>query len=150
MAHTYTQLLTHLVFAVSGRENVIPEFFRPDLQRYITGFAKNKGVRLLSVYCNPDHTHLLIGYKPDLVLSDFVKNLKVATNKFVNENLVLSGKFSWQSGYGAFSCSPGNTDKVIHYILNQAEHHRNVPFRTEYKKMLDGAKIPYEDDYIFD
>ena len=150
MAHTYTQLLTHLVFAVAGRENVIPEHFREDLQRYITGYARNKGVRLLAIYCNPDHTHLLIGFGPNVNLSDFVKSLKVATNKYVNQNLAMTGKFSWQGGYGPFSCSAGVMDKVIDYIRHQPEHHKRVTFKDEYREMLDKAKVSYEDEYLFE
>ena len=108
MAHTYTRLQVHIVFAVAGRENGIPEFFRNDLERYIAGFVRNKGSKLLAVYCNPDHTHLLVDLKPDLALSDFVKDLKVATNKFINQSLTLARKFAWQSGYGAFAVCPYN------------------------------------------
>ena len=149
MAHTYTQLQVHLVFAVTGRENVIPEFFRSDLERYITGYVRKKDAKLLAVFCNPDHTHLLIGFKPDMVLSNFVKDLKVATNKFVNENLILSGKFSWQSGYGAFTVCPFNRQRVINYIYNQPIHHHNKSFMQEYKEMLDEAGVPYDEEYLF-
>ncbi len=150
MANTYTQLQVHLVFAVAGRENLIPEYFREDLERYISGYARNKGVRLLALFCNPDHTHILIGYRPDLVLSDFVKDLKVTTNKFVNANLVLKGKFAWQTGYGAFSICPFDRQKVIDYILNQPFHHKNKVFLDEYKELLRTANVEYEDEYLFE
>ena len=150
MAHTYSQLLAHIVFAVKGREHVIPSFFREDLERYIAGYARNKGTKLLAVYCNPDHTHILLGYKPNLVLSDFVKDLKVSTNKYVNQSLVLAGKFNWQEGYGVFSCCPSNLQSVISYIRNQASHHNNKGFKVEYKELLEAAGVPFDEEYLFD
>ena len=149
MANTYSQLLEHVVFAVSHRDNFIPEFFRTQLQQYIAGIARNKNAVALAIYCNPDHTHILVGHRPDFNLSDFVQEVKKSSNKFINDNLAAPRRFHWQTGYGAFSCSVANRDKVINYILHQKEHHTKVSFKEEYHTILDEAQIPYEEDFLF-
>ena len=63
MANTYSQVYIHLVFAVPGRLNLIPETHREELQKYITGIIKNRDQKLLAIYCMPDHTHIFIGMK---------------------------------------------------------------------------------------
>ena len=150
MANTYSQLLEHIVFAVSHRENFIPEFFRIQLQQYISGIARKMDAVALAVYCNPDHTHILIGHRPNFNVAHFVQEVKKATNAFVNNNLLLMRKFRWQSGYGVFSCSIENKEKVINYIRNQKEHHEKTTFKAEYHEILDRANIPYEEDFLFD
>ena len=44
--------------------------------------------------------------------------------------------FQWQDGYGAFSVSPSQLDKVTAYIRNQREHHKKVTFEQEFLALL--------------
>ena len=36
--------------------------------------------------------------------------------------------FFWQTGYGAFSVSQSQVQRVLRYIQEQERHHRNQPF----------------------
>ena len=45
--------------------------------------------------------------------------------------IYISGKFSWKDGFGAFTYSESQIDKVVKYILNQPEHHNKQLFRDE-------------------
>ena len=65
----------------------------------------------------PDHTHLLIGLKPSISISDLVRDIKAGSSKFINDNHWVKGKFNWQEGFGAFSYSKSQIDNVIKYIL---------------------------------
>ncbi len=40
---------------------------------------------MLAVHCMPDHVHLFVGFKPIIPISDFVKEIKVESNQFINE-----------------------------------------------------------------
>ena len=42
MANTYTQLYVHIVFAVKGRQSLIPKRHKSELHKYITGIITNK------------------------------------------------------------------------------------------------------------
>jgi len=66
MANTYTQIYLHVVFAVSGRACVISCAHREELQKYITGIVTPQRQKLIAVYCMPDHTHALLGLKPNI------------------------------------------------------------------------------------
>ena len=96
---------------------------------------------MLSIFAMPDHTHLLVGLKPSLAISDMVRDIKAGSSQFINEKEWIKGKFSWQEGYGAFSYSRSQIDKVINYILNQEEHHRKVTFKEEYINFLRKFEI---------
>ena len=77
MANTYSQIYIQFIFAVKGRESQILESHRERLQQYISGIVRSKEQKLLSIYENPDHIHLLVGFnKLDIKTSDFVKEIK--------------------------------------------------------------------------
>jgi hypothetical protein len=59
-----------------------------------------------------------------------------SSEKFINENNFVNGRFKWQQSASAFSVSKGDIDKVCKYILNQAEHHKKYSFEEEYEQFL--------------
>ena len=150
MANTYTQLYVQIVFAVKGRQNLISEKYRDELEKYICGIITNNKSKPLAIYCNPDHAHILIGLSPTVSISDITKNIKASSSKWLNENKVTKKQFRWQEGYGAFTYSKSQIDAVAQYILNQPEHHKKTSFRDEYLKILQNLEIPFDEQYLFE
>jgi putative transposase len=150
MPNTYSQLYIQIVFTVKGRENLIREEFRIELQKYISGIINNLNQKLYAIYCMPDHVHILISIKPDIKISELVRDIKANSSRFINESNWLNQKFNWQEGYGAFSYSQGQLKTVTNYILNQPEHHRQKTFREEYMAFLQEFEINYKPEYLFE
>ena len=150
MANTFSQIYLQFVFAVKGRKSLIPRENKEELHKYITGLVQNRKCKMLAIHCMPDHTHLFVGFKPSVFIPDFVKEIKVASNEFINEKKWKNQKFGWQEGYGVFSYSQSHIDKVVRYVLNQEEHHRKRSFRVEYHELLEKFEIPFEEEYSFD
>ncbi len=149
MANTYTQMYVQIVFAVKGRQNLIHDAYRILLEKYICGIISNNKSKPLAIYCNPDHTHILIGFNPSVSISDLARDIKASSSKWINEQHWISSQFNWQSGFGAFTYSKSQIDPVIKYILNQKEHHKKSSFLEEYRVILDKAGIKYEEKYLF-
>jgi len=150
MANTYSQIYVQIVFAVKGRENMIPSHNREELQKYMTGIIQKRDQKLLSIYAMPDHTHLLVGMNTSLSIADLARDIKAISSKYINESNWMKFKFNWQEGYGAFSYSKSQIDSVIKYILNQEQHHKKKTFREEYIEFLKKYEIEYDDKYLFD
>ena len=150
MPNTYSQIYIQIVFAVKGRQNLIAKEYRQELQKYITGIVQNREQKMLSIFSMPDHTHLLVGMKPSLAISDMVRDIKAGSSQFINDKEWINGKFHWQEGFGAFSYSRSQIDHVIKYILNQEEHHRKVSFKEEYLDFLKKFEVEYDEKYLFD
>jgi len=150
MANTYTQLYIQIVFAVQGRENLISEKHREELEKYICGIVTNKKSKPLSIYCNPDHVHVFIGSHPEVSVSSLARDIKANSSKFINEKSWFKDKFRWQEGFGAFSYSRSHIDDVVKYILNQPDHHKRKSFREEYLEMLKKFEISYDEKYLFE
>lgn len=149
MANTYTQIYIHVVFAVEGRQNLISQEHNDQLQKYIVGIVSGQKHKLIAINNMPDHMHLLIGQRPDSSLSDLVQAVKAGSSKFINETHWVIGRFSWQAGFGAFSCSRSQLDTVIRYIGNQQKHHAKQSFRDEYIELLEKFNVEYDPCYIF-
>ncbi len=149
MANTYTQIYLHVVFAVEGRQNLIKPEHNDELQKYITGIVSGQKQKLIAVNNMPDHLQMLVGIKPDISLSDLVRDVIAGSSKFINEKHWFMGRFSWQEGFGAFSYSRSQLGTVICYIENQERHHATKSFREEYVSMLEKFGVEYDPRYIF-
>jgi putative transposase len=150
MANTYTQLYIQFVFTVKGRENLIKEAIRDELEKVMCGIVTNHKCKTYAIYCNPDHTHIFVGMHPNMSPSKLMEQVKSGSSKWLNEKKYLPGKFAWQNGYGAFTYSKSDIDKVVKYVLNQAEHHKKQSFRNEYLLLLKKFEIDFDEKYLFE
>ncbi len=150
MANTFSQIYLQFVFAVKHRQCLIAREHKEELHKYITGLVQNRKAKMLAVHCMPDHVHIFVGFKPTVLISDFVKEIKVESNEFINNKNWVKRKFSWQEGYGVFSYSHSHIDAVVKYILNQEKHHQRKTFKQEYHQLLEKFEIPFEEKYLFD
>lgn len=150
MAGTFSQIYLQFVFAVQGRQHLIPREHKDELHRYMTALVQARKAKLLAIHCMPDHTHLFVGFKPSVLISDFVKEIKVESNEFIKQKGWTNFTFKWQEGYGVFSYGQSQIDRVCKYIQNQEQHHRGKTFKEEYCQFLERFNIPFEEKYLFE
>src|SRR5215470_330136 len=129
MGHTYTNLLTHLVFSTKDRLPYLRDDRRDDVIAYIGGIVRElKGVAI-NVNGVENHVHALVRLPAALSVAKAVEIIKANSSRWIHEHRVLHRTFAWQAGYAAFSVSDSNVDRVSRYIGNQQEHHRRVTFQ---------------------
>ena len=150
MANTFSQIYIHAVFAVKSRENLINNNWKDELYKYICGIVNNNQQKVYAINGVPDHVHILVSIKPNLLLSDLIRDIKSSSSKWINSKQLVKRKFYWQEGFGSFSVSQSQLDKVIGYIDNQEVHHQKLSFKKEYIGLLESYKIVYDEKYIFD
>ena len=130
MANTYTQLFVHSTFSVKNRMKLILPQFKDELYKYISGIIRNKKHKLYAIGGIEDHIHVFVSMRPDVSVSDMIKEIKMNSTNWINDKKFLKTKFSWQEGFGAFTYSKSQADEVCKYILNQDEHHKKITFST--------------------
>jgi len=148
MANTFTQIYLHLVFAVQNRISLILPEWKDELYKYITGIVKNNGHKLIVINGMPDHLHIAVGYKPHQLIPDLLQDIKGYSSKWINQKKFVRGKFNWQGGYGAFSFSHSQIDRIVKYIINQEIHHKKKTFREEYIELLKKYNVSYNEKYV--
>ncbi len=145
---TFTQILYHIIFSTKGR---VPELIpdkRPDIYRYIWGILKNKDCHLYRIGGVEDHVHILTSLHPGLTLSGLIKDIKVSTHSWIDEGGLIPRFSGWQDGYGAFTHSTKEKDALIEYIKGQEEHHKQVSFKEELRKLLVDAGVSFDEKYL--
>ena len=148
MANTFTQIYLHLVFAVQNRISLIQPEWKDELYKYITGIIQNNGHKLIAINGMPNHLHIAVGYKSHQLIPDLLQEIKGYSSKWINRKKFVRGKFNWQEGYGAFSFSHSQIDRVVNYINNQEQHHKKHTFREEYRQLLKKYNLSFDEKYI--
>ena len=115
----------------------------------IGNLINETGCTTLAVNGVEDHVHIFFGLKPALSISGLMQSVKGKSSKWMNESGLLSHRFEWQAGYGAFSYGRSQIEDVCRYIQNQEEHHKKETFRQEYIRFLEKFGIEYDEKYIF-
>jgi len=148
IANTYTKLYVQLVFAVKGREGLIQQFWREKLYKYTNGIVQNNGHKMLQINGMPDHVHIFIGYNVNQKIPDLVEHIKTDSNHYIKGERFCKCKFQWQSGYEAFTYSRSQIGRVVKYIENQEDHHREKTFIDKYTTMLARFEVEYNEPYL--
>ena len=144
--HSYSRLWIHLIWETLRREPMLDKRAAALASQNLTDYARNKGVYLKINYFNTDHTHALIDLPTSMSIEDVIKLFKGGSSHWINENKLVRGRFAWGRGYGAFSVSHSDVERVARYIANQEEHHRKWTFAEEYGLFVKRYGLEWRDE----
>ena len=145
---SYRQIYYQIVFGTKYRQPTISPQYETELYKYIYGIIKNKKCRLYRINGIQDHIHIMSDLHPTVCLSDFVKDIKVASSLWMKESGHFPDFEGWQDKYGAFTYSIREKDMIINYIKNQKEHHKVENFYEEFKRLLIESEIEFDEKYL--
>ena len=149
MANTYTQLYIHYIFAVQNRLSLIQSEWKVSLHKYMSGIIEQQGHKLYIINGTSDHVHMLVSMSPVQAPSDLMYHTKRSSSLWINQNNLVRGKFSWQEGFGAFSCGKKQISGIIKYIEDQEINHNVKLFYDEYIELLKDYEIDFDEKYLF-
>ena len=150
MGHTYTNLLTHMIFSTKERRPLLNAALKERLFPYMGGIIRNLKGTALSINGPADHVHILMALPPTVAVATAASKIKSNSTGWVHDEFKACPAFKWQIGYGGFSVSESNVEKVMKYIADQEEHHRKTTFKEEFAAFLKKHKIKYDERYIWD
>lgn len=145
MSHTH--FLYHIIFATKDRLPLIENEWEGELHAYLGGIVKNLEGIPIEINGIQDHVHLLVRLPPKIAFSDFMRELKASSSRWIRQNHFE--KFAWQARYGAFTVSESQVEDVRRYVKNQKVHHQKRSFNDEYIKFLKAHKIDFEEKYLW-
>jgi len=145
---TYTQILYQIILGTKNREGTLVKPNRQELYKYISGIIENKKCHLYRINGVENHIHILTHLHPTVSLSSFTKDIKMGSTDYIKKERIFRNFRGWQEGYGAFTYSLKEKNRLIEYIKNQEEHHRIKTFKEEYVEFLKEHGIEYNEKYI--
>lgn len=150
MPGTYTQLMTHVVFATKRRRPWITHEVAERLYPYFGGIIRNERCTLFDVGGVEDHVHIYLRVRPDLAVSDLMRVVKARSSRWIHEQFDTLAEFAWQEGFSAFAVSKSQEESVKRYIAGQREHHRHEDFKAELLKLLHAHGIEFDERFVLD
>jgi len=138
MSHSLTKIWIHAIFGTKNHEPLIHPSIEQKLYAHIhEHLEKDFECKVRIINGMPEHVHILFLLSPNYAIKDIMQNAKGESSHWINQENLIKFKFAWQTGYGAYSVSESNVEKVEQYIRNQKEHHRQKTFIEEYNEFME-------------
>ena len=151
MPQSLAQIYLHLVFSTKNRSPFLhDQSIRAEMHNYLGGTCNNLDCPVLRVGGVADHVHFLCRLGKTMSVADLVKELKRESSQWAKTKGPALADFFWQSGYAAFSISPGHVEALREYIANQEEQHRTESFQDELRRLLTKYGLEWDERYIWD
>jgi len=145
---SYRQILYQLTFHTKNSEKVLKNSGNDELFKYIWGVMKNKNCKLYRINGVEDHVHIVCDLHPSIAMANLVKDIKVASSKWIKEKGIYSNFSNWAESYGAFTLSIREKDTIVKYVMNQQEHHKKESFRDEFIRLLKENGVDFDERYL--
>ncbi len=135
-------LYLHLVWATWDREYWITPNIERRVYRNIVDQVHQLGCKTLAINGMPDHVHLFLKFSTTVTIAELVKKGKGVSSRFINQNCLMDDHFKWQIGYGTFTVSRWDTEKVIMYVRKQKLHHNFGDLDMRLEEISNKKKRP--------
>ncbi len=145
---TYTQIIYQIVFATKRREKTLSADKRQELFAYIATVIRNKKCFTYCVNGVEDHLHIVCDLHPSVSLAALVKDIKLSSTHFIKEQKLFKKFNGWQSGYGAFTYTVNEKERLIRYVENQENHHKKKNSLDELNDLLIAHQIEFYEKYF--
>lgn len=144
MSHSYNKIWIHAIWATKERMPLIHSVAEPKIYQFISEQFRESGCPVRNINGMSDHIHCLFLLNPQKSIAEVIKQIKGSSSHYINQNNLISEKFSWQTGYASYSVSESVVEKVFTYIKNQKIHHQKKSFSQEYEEFLKLNKMDYD------
>ncbi|KPL07455.1 transposase [candidate division BRC1 bacterium SM23_51] len=150
MPQSLARILVHVTFSTKNRTACLSRAIQKELYAYTAAVLKNLRCSAIQIGGVADHVHILCVLSKNVSVAQLVEAVKKPTSKWLKSKGPAFTGFHWQAGYGAFSVSQSNVEKVRAYIANQEKHHRKLSFEEEFRRLLGKHRVAYDERYLWD
>ena len=132
--HSHVKIWVHLIWGTYNHEKIINKELGKEIFNHLIEKANGENIHIEKLHIRPEHVHILFELPSARSMEDIAKLFKGESSHWINDNNLILNKFKWQRGYGAFSVSASQLEKVKKYIENQDGHHRKISYTEEYEE----------------
>jgi putative transposase len=150
MPQSLAKITVHIIFSTKQRTPWLSFDLRDDLFGYIAGIFKQVESLATEIGGTADHIHILCSISKNYAPFKIIEEVKKSSSRWIKLLGRQFADFYWQRGYGMFSVSQSNVEKVREYILRQEEHHHKMSFKEEFHRFLKKHHIEFDERYVWD
>ncbi len=149
MPQSLATVYLHLVFSTKERRPWLRDaILRSTLHEYLGGISKR--LECAPILIGGVEDHILARFGRTVTIADWVKELKRASNLWLQDHGADWRDFQWLGGYAVFSVSQSSLDRVRDYVARQEEHHRKLSFQDELRAMFRRHATEFDERYVWD
>jgi REP element-mobilizing transposase RayT len=151
MPQSLSNVLVHIVFSTKERRAMLRgRELAVEMHKYLGGISNSLDCPPIIAGGTDDHVHLLARQARTIALADWIKELKRGASIWIKTKGPALELFQWQAGYGAFSVSQSQAERVQQYIAGQEQHHATLSFQDEFRQLLRKHGIEFDERYVWD
>ena len=121
--HAY-QMYAHVTWHTWKRVGCVDAAAAIDVQHALASACHATGVRVFRNAVLADHVHLIVSFRPDIRLSDFVRLAKSVAATRANRRIV--GAVRWARGYYVTTIHKRDLPRVIRYVADPFQRHPDL------------------------
>lgn len=114
-------MYAHVTWHTWQRTGCIDAAAVADIRSALVSAEKKTSIRVLRHAELADHVHLIVSFRPDHRVSDFVRLTKAVSSTRAGRR--LPGAIKWARGYYVTTFHPKDLGKVAAYVVAQFERH---------------------------
>ena len=141
MPQSLARIVLHIVYSTKHRAPLLADAeVRTRLHAYMAVVLQGSKCEPILINGMEDHVHTLCNFSRTITIGDLIETMKTTSSRWMKERGSKYAEFYWQRGYGAFSVSQSQVEKLRLYITNQEEHHRHS-YWLEYLIVNNGLPV---------
>ena len=128
--HHAFQLYAHITWHTWKRVGCIDQLAADDIASALSHASRQSRVRVLRSAALVDHVHVVVSFRPESRLSEFVRLVKSVSALRANRR--VPGALRWARGFYAATIHKRDLSRVLHYVARQFERHPDlIPQKTD-------------------
>ena len=121
-------MYAHITWHTWNRVACIDARAAGEVRVAVLSAGKRSGVQLIKGEVLANHVHLLVSFRPDTRISDFMRLAKSVSA--TRANRLVFGAVRWARGYYVTTLHKNDLSRVVQYIERQFERHPDLVPRT--------------------
>ena len=117
MAHTFTNLLTHIIFSTKDRMPTLEPDLKLRLFPYMGGIFRELDATPLLINGPSDHVHILAVLPAKLAPAEILNKVKSNSSGWVHKTFPTRRASAWQVGYAAFGVGPSQKQTILRHSV---------------------------------
>lgn len=150
MAQSLSKFYVHIVFSTKYRNNTTDPRIETELYKVMAGKIKTLNGMSILINGTSNHIHILTLFPGTISMSNFIREIKTGSTKWIRKKDYRYREFSWQNGYAAFSVGESGVKILKTYIERQKQHHAKIQFKKVLIGWLTKYELSYNEEYLWD